>query len=254
MPEGGTITITAAGDDNGVTVRVTDSGSGIPADQQALIFDPFFTTREAGDGTGLGLAICHSLIQQNDGSITVDSTPGIGTTFTIRLPAAPPGNNSIHRALQGDSSTAATATGESVTGAQKPSIDDATKAHLQPPESRRVLLVEPDNLLAEAISNGMHGDGFEIEVASDINEGINMIKHRIFNALIVDDDLGESGWSRLVRWVNRIFNRLPVILLAGPESTTDGQSPPSGITAICRKPFAIKDLETTVRRLSATTD
>jgi signal transduction histidine kinase len=73
-----------------IHISVTDNGKGIPADVLARIFDPFFTTKPVGEGTGLGLAISHQIISQHGGEITVDSKPGIGTTFNIRLPIAAP--------------------------------------------------------------------------------------------------------------------------------------------------------------------
>jgi len=73
-----------------VFIEVTDSGCGIPPAIEGRIFEPFFTTKIAGKGTGLGLAIAHSLISRHGGDIRVQSAPGIGSTFTVRLPAEPP--------------------------------------------------------------------------------------------------------------------------------------------------------------------
>jgi signal transduction histidine kinase len=69
-----------------VDVRIEDCGSGITKEQMAKIFDPYFTTKQAKSGTGLGLYITKKVIEDHNGSIKVDSTPGTGTTFTIRLP------------------------------------------------------------------------------------------------------------------------------------------------------------------------
>jgi len=67
-------------------VTVADNGVGIPADQTALVFDPFFTTKAPGRGTGLGLAVSLAIIEAHGGTLTVDSAPGRGATFTIELP------------------------------------------------------------------------------------------------------------------------------------------------------------------------
>ena len=69
-----------------VEVTIRDNGVGITADDQRRIFDPFYTTKEKG--TGLGLAICADVIKQHNGSISVESQPGIGTTFKLQLPFA----------------------------------------------------------------------------------------------------------------------------------------------------------------------
>jgi signal transduction histidine kinase len=69
-----------------VDIEVHDTGPGIPADQLPKIFDPFFTTKDVGKGSGLGLFIVHEIVEEHDGCIAVDSEPGKGTTFLIRLP------------------------------------------------------------------------------------------------------------------------------------------------------------------------
>lgn len=69
-----------------VSITITDCGSGIPQENLAKIFDPFFTTKK--DGNGLGLAIVHSIVSKHGGFIDLDSTVGVGTTFTIYLPAS----------------------------------------------------------------------------------------------------------------------------------------------------------------------
>ncbi|NOK13253.1 ATP-binding protein [Corallococcus exercitus] len=74
--------------DEGVLVQVQDTGQGIAPDVLEHIFDPFFTTKRMGQGLGLGLAISHSLVAQMNGSISVESTPGGGSTFTVQLPAS----------------------------------------------------------------------------------------------------------------------------------------------------------------------
>lgn len=88
MPDGGDLTISTSynPDDRMVYVNFTDTGTGIPEENLNKIFDPFFTTKEPGKGTGLGLSVIYGIIEKHNGSILVQSTPGKGTVFTIKLP------------------------------------------------------------------------------------------------------------------------------------------------------------------------
>jgi signal transduction histidine kinase len=85
MSEGGRLTISTAAENGRAVVRFADSGCGMSEAQMARIFDPFFTTKE--QGTGLGLTISARIIENHNGRLMVDSTPGKGTTFTLDLPA-----------------------------------------------------------------------------------------------------------------------------------------------------------------------
>jgi len=71
-------------DNNNVLVKVSDTGSGIPDEILPKIFEPLFTTKQVG--TGLGLSSCKNIIEQHGGALTVSSTIGKGTTFTIKIP------------------------------------------------------------------------------------------------------------------------------------------------------------------------
>jgi signal transduction histidine kinase len=92
MPEGkmGMIDIHTDCNDQLVWIEVKDNGPGIAPDVLKKIFDPFFTTKDPGTGTGLGLSVSQNIIQQHGGTLTVDSTVGVGTTFRITLPIKRP--------------------------------------------------------------------------------------------------------------------------------------------------------------------
>jgi two-component system NtrC family sensor kinase len=90
MPVGGQLRIVSSKSGQNVRVEVSDNGAGIPAENVAKIFEPFFTTKEVGKGTGLGLAVCYGILTEHGGSLDVQSTLGVGTTFTISLPAIIP--------------------------------------------------------------------------------------------------------------------------------------------------------------------
>jgi two-component system cell cycle sensor histidine kinase/response regulator CckA len=88
MPAGGTLAIETSVLDDQVRLAVSDTGSGIEPGRLERIFEPFYTTKEVGLGTGLGLATVHGIVTQSGGRVDVISDPGLGSTFTVWLPAA----------------------------------------------------------------------------------------------------------------------------------------------------------------------
>jgi signal transduction histidine kinase len=93
MPNGGRLVVSAASAESSgcaaatATVRIEDTGEGIPVERVGRLFDPFYSTRP--HGTGLGLTIAHRVIQDHGGRIQVESSPGKGTTLTVELPCLP---------------------------------------------------------------------------------------------------------------------------------------------------------------------
>jgi signal transduction histidine kinase len=91
MPRGGTLRVATAirrgpriEDRTEVEIQISDTGPGIPSEVFPRIFDPFFTTKK--HGTGLGLSISYGIVQEHGGTITAESRPGEGSTFTVQLP------------------------------------------------------------------------------------------------------------------------------------------------------------------------
>jgi signal transduction histidine kinase len=86
MPEGGTLSLTAAQAGEYIDVSIHDSGMGIPPENLSRIFEPLYSTK--AKGIGLGLSIAHEILGRHNGALTVKSEPGAGSSFTVRLPRA----------------------------------------------------------------------------------------------------------------------------------------------------------------------
>ncbi|HMX00857.1 MAG TPA: ATP-binding protein [Cyclobacteriaceae bacterium] len=86
MPRGGIIKIVTKVKGQSVALIVKDTGSGMTPEIRKKIFEPFFTTKPVGQGTGLGLSVVHGIVDSHKGQILVNTTPGKGTSFEIRLP------------------------------------------------------------------------------------------------------------------------------------------------------------------------
>lgn len=152
-------------DASGLWLTVQDNGCGIPPELIGRIFDPFFTTKGPDKGTGLGLSICHSIARQHEGRIEVRSKPGVGTCFTVRLPALP----SATRTLRGQS---------------LPTVPDEARHRRA---GHRVLVVDDEpvirNFLMEAVRNLY---GCAVDGAGDGREGLDQVNTHDYDLILSD--------------------------------------------------------------------
>jgi len=102
MPDGGTLTVSATSVGEAVELVVADTGVGIPPDVLPRLFEPFFSTKDKTSGVGLGLAVVYGIVRRHGGEIDVDSEPGRGTAFRVRLPRHPPRDASASGGAAGE--------------------------------------------------------------------------------------------------------------------------------------------------------
>ena len=98
MKAGGTLTVQLQGDAEAVHIDIADTGVGIAPDVLPQIFEPFFSTKHDESGVGLGLAVVYGIVHRHGGSIEVESEPGVGTTFHVRLPRQAPADGTVDSA------------------------------------------------------------------------------------------------------------------------------------------------------------
>lgn len=194
MPDGGTITIATAltGDSSpghAVAIRVTDTGSGMDAATKGMAFEPFFTTK-GEHGTGLGLSVVQNIVQLAGGTIRCDSEPGRGTTFQIALP--------------------------SVAASASASATRTAPVHAGRSVSRRVVLVDDDPLVRNAVSRGLESVGITVDEVS-LPVDLDDLERRLRNADALITDIVMPGLTGpdLVEQLRRRGCRAPVIFVSG---------------------------------------
>lgn len=186
MPDGGLLTIEIAnaklGEDIAdreqdvisgqyVMISVTDTGEGIPADVMARIYEPFFTTKEVGKGSGLGLSMVYGFVKQSGGHITIDSTPGEGTSVKMYFPCAP----------------------WSASQADVPAENDAMLGG-----DDTILVVEDAKLVRENLINQLEGLGYKVIGAASGPDALELLQkapqvNLLFTDIVLPD--GMSGYQ-----------------------------------------------------------
>jgi CheY-like chemotaxis protein len=156
------------------------------------MFDPFFTTKGEGRNTGLGLSVVQGITEQHNGWITVESKPGLGTTFNIFLEAAP---------------------GEAV----DISVQTAVTAPLQAGNGQRILLIEDDHDVRDMISRLLGHQGYSVFPASNAADAIETFEreNREFNLVITDMILADEHGLEVVERLRSTSPRLPVLICSG---------------------------------------
>ncbi len=172
MPVGGTLRIEIAGCDGSqglsefgpcgpmTSISVTDTGHGMDAETLKHAFEPFFTTKGPGKGTGLGLATVYGIVRQSGGSVSADSRPGVGSTFTVRLPRVAP---------------------TAPSGTDAPAVIAAPLAR-----TGTILVVEDDSGVRQFASRVLEVAGYKILTASDGFTAVEVARSHAIDLLLTD--------------------------------------------------------------------
>ncbi len=204
-------------------LSVSDTGHGMDAKTLERIFEPFFTTKAVGEGTGLGLAAVHGIVKQIGGVITVESKPGIGSTFTIYFPHM------------------------------------ETEVLEQPCEHKQrrnghehILLVDDEPSLVEIIGEMLTVFGYKILSAGNGPEAL-----KIFQAdpagidlVLTDQTMPQMSGEKLIDELRRIRPDIPVILCTGIGDQFFKQDPgENSFNGLLLKPVMMDDLTAMVRKV-----
>lgn len=237
MPDGGTITVSAenisletnttlplpAG--RYVKVVVKDHGVGIPMENLSKIFDPYFTTKKKG--SGLGLAAAYSIVKKHEGFISVESEVGVGSTFTIYLPA----------------------TTKSVAPAMPPSAT-AASGH------GRILVMDDEQIIRDVTGHILRRLGYEAAFAKDGEEAITayqqaMAENRPFQAVIMDLTIpGGMGGKEAIKRLREIDPNIKAIVSSGySNDPVMSNFTEYGFRGCVAKPYNVQELSLTLQKV-----
>jgi PAS domain S-box-containing protein len=220
MPTGGRISIKSRAEGANVVVEVRDTGIGMNETVRARIFDPFFSTK-GPKGMGLGMSVVFGILGRHKGSIAVDSEPGRGTCFTIRLPIA-----QVH-AEQGP-----------------PEIGSSEE------RVAKILVVDDEVEITELVTDILEVSGHTVRSSTRGSEALRILAAESFDMLLCDLGMREmSGWE-VVKAVRARDEAIGVVLLTGWGATlSEERVTAHGIDAVLSKPFEMKKLLDTIARI-----
>jgi PAS domain S-box-containing protein len=202
-------------------LTVRDTGSGIAPEIIDKIFDPFFTTKEVGEGTGLGLSVVHGIVHQSGGSITVESEPGRGSTFTVYFPKT---------------------VEESVTA--------SVSREALPTGSERILFVDDEEALVEMGEDILAELGYEVTSRMNGREALALFTAdpSRFDLIITDQTMPDMTGAQLAKEILTIRADMPIIMCTGFSHLVDAdKAKAAGIRAFAMKPLTKREIARTIR-------
>ncbi len=209
-------------------MTVADNGVGMDQALRERIFEPFFTTQPPGQGTGLGLAIVHGIVAQQGGRVTVDSAPGRGSVFQVRLPLQ-------NAAQQADKTAAAAPEPVNLTGV-------------------RVICIDDDPVVGAVVQALLQRAGCRVRSFNLPSEALLSVREQpdAVDLVVTDHSMPMMSGLQVAAELARIRPDLPVMLLSGyiADSTLE-QAAALGIRHVVRKEAALEELTTGIARALA---
>jgi CheY-like chemotaxis protein len=220
MPQGGQLKICAKRMGDRLRLRFADTGTGMTEEVREHIFEPFYTTKGL-HGTGLGLAVSYGIIEQHQGTISVESALGKGTKLIIYLPAAEPE--------------------EVVLAAEKERVTT---------QSLSVLVIDDEPVVRDTLAAILVDLDHKVDTAEGGREGLEKLANADFDLVFTDLAMPEmDGWET-AREIRKRRPELPVVLVTGyGATTTPPESEPDLIADIIGKPFDFDQVTGTLAKV-----
>jgi PAS domain S-box-containing protein len=214
--------LSALGPGDYIRIKVSDTGTGIASDIIGSVFEPYFTTKGPGEGTGMGLAVVHGIVQAYGGMISVDSSPGAGTTFTLYLPIS-----------------------------QKEKEESAHEPEVLPRGTERILVVDDEAPIAKLNGMLLESLGYSVATRTSSIEALELFRSNPgdFDLVISDMTMPKMTGNLLAAELMKIKPEIPIILCTGySKKASDESAKEMGIKEFLYKPVTKANLAKTVRK------
>ncbi|HEY6842732.1 MAG TPA: PAS domain S-box protein [Thermoanaerobaculia bacterium] len=225
MPNGGTLRIATALNDDCVSIVVSDTGCGMTPETMSRMFEPFFTTKGVGKGTGLGLAVVYGVAKAHDGRVSATSEHGRGSSFRFSIPIGTP---------QSERET--------------PRGGDAVQGH-----GEKILMIEDEAEIRNALAGQLRVNDYEIIEAGSADEARDALRRHSDIAVIVSDlGIPDQSSRELVAMLRAEAPQVPLIPMTGyvdPDLHRDVLA--AGTQRVLQKPFTIDQLLVAIRDVLA---
>ena len=221
MPEGGQLTLsTRSQPEDRVLLAITDTGTGMSQNTLEHALDPFYTTKPQGKGTGLGLSLAYSTVKAHHGELSIQSSPGQGTTIEMRF--------------------------QTVKDKHEPAPDTMpTAAPIS--TSQHILLVDDDELIQSSVAAQLEALGHQVSIAISGEEAMELVDKGLRPGLVILD-MNMPGWggARTLPRLRAALPETPILLSTGraDQRAIDLAHAFPGVT-ILAKPFSFRELQVT---------
>jgi len=206
-----------------LSIEITDSGPGVK--DASRVFDPFYTTKPVGKGTGLGLSICYGIITEHGGTIRVRNIPSRGASFTVELPFQP----------------------------AAPQVFSTPGQRAVSGRDGRILLVDHDDSVLEAVGTILRGRDHRVQTAKDIREARALLEKQDFDLIVADLHISDgANGGGLGEWLAQhkpALSRKLIWMCAVAPSEDAGENIAGNGRQILQKPFKASDLLAAVDEL-----
>ena len=208
-----------------VVLQVRDTGAGIAPDHLDRIFDPFYTTKPVGQGTGLGLASVLGIVRGHGGFISVSSAVGIGTEFSVHLPAR--------------------------THEPDPGVDSPAQASPDG-DNELILVIDDEASIRTTLLNALQRHGYRVVSAATGSEGVDLLQRHAKEVRLVITDIMMPGMDGIatIRSLRANEPQLPVVAMSGvPHQRAELEASFGPHLRFLQKPFAVDTILATLREL-----